>query len=88
MVPLASFTVGELIEMVGVASSSSKVKAAPVTLTVSDFAVATALVAVPVTVVLRFASSKALSTAVMVTVSDELVVSPAAISMVVSAPTV
>ncbi len=80
-----SATVGLSMPTVGASSSSSSVSGAPVT--DSDPPAAWLFAAVPPTVPPRFASSCALSTAVMVTVSAS-VVAPAAITISASASTV
>ena len=68
---------------VGVASSSSSVSVAPVTLPAPR-----SLDSVAVTVAVRLGSSTSLSTAVIAAVSVAAVVAPAAITMVASGPTV
>ena len=68
---------------VGAPSSSSSVSAAPVTVPIP-----TVFAAVPATVTARSTSSVRLSTAVTVTVSEELAVRPRGIVIVVSLPTV
>ena len=94
VVPAApSATLGELMETVGSPfvgpagsappSSSSSVRLAPVT-----WPIPCALFAEPVTVTLRSASPVSLSTAVIAAVSEAFAVSPAAMLIVASEPTV
>ena len=67
----SSATVGEEMVTYDETSSSSSVKPTPVTVTVAE---STLLDAVPVTVPVRSGSSRLLSTAVITTVSEELLV--------------
>ena len=94
VVPAApSATLGELIETVGSLSdgpvgpsppsSSSRVRLAPVTCPIPCV-----LLAEPVTLTLRSASPVSLSTALIVAVSEAFAVSPAAMVIVPSEPTV
>ena len=77
-----SVTLGALIASDGSPSSSTSVRLAPVTRPIPCV-----LLTEPVTVTLRFASSVALSTAVMAAVSEGLAVLPAAMVIVASRPT-